>query len=110
MSRLSLFRAAWVLVACGALLACGGNPSVNGKPDGVPSNGAGAGVGGKTGTDDPISLGGAIDTPSEGGMPSSPAEPACGNAVLEDDEQCDDGNREPGDGCAEACTREEGFD
>jgi cysteine-rich repeat protein len=28
---------------------------------------------------------------------------ACGNAVLEDGEQCDDGNRSSGDGCSHSC-------
>ncbi|MCP3980974.1 MAG: IPTL-CTERM sorting domain-containing protein [bacterium] len=37
------------------------------------------------------------------------AEPAvCGNAVREDDEQCDDGNNVDGDGCSSSCTIEAG--
>jgi cysteine-rich repeat protein len=33
--------------------------------------------------------------------------PVCGNDVLEDGEQCDDGNTAGGDGCSAACTFEE---
>jgi MYXO-CTERM domain-containing protein len=32
----------------------------------------------------------------------------CGNAVLEANEGCDDGNTSPGDGCSEKCTKELG--
>lgn len=34
--------------------------------------------------------------------------PSCGNGVLEDGEQCDDGNMQPGDGCNAACQIEAG--
>lgn len=33
-------------------------------------------------------------------------EPYCGDGVVEGDEECDDGNRESGDGCSFACTKE----
>jgi cysteine-rich repeat protein len=32
--------------------------------------------------------------------------PVCGNGILEDGEQCDDGNLLPGDGCSSACACE----
>lgn len=35
--------------------------------------------------------------------------PACGNGVVSVDEQCDDGNVVPGDGCSEKCSVEAGF-
>ena len=35
---------------------------------------------------------------------------ACGDAVLADAEECDDGNTTPGDGCSATCTTEPGFD
>lgn len=31
---------------------------------------------------------------------------ACGNATIEGNEECDDGNRKPGDGCNSACRKE----
>jgi len=34
---------------------------------------------------------------------------ACGDAFVADSEQCDDGNREPNDGCASDCTVENGW-
>lgn len=34
---------------------------------------------------------------------ASLAEPACGNATLDADEECDDGNTTSGDGCSAAC-------
>ena len=36
-------------------------------------------------------------------------DPVCGNGVLEDIEECDDGNTVSGDGCSDLCTAEEGF-
>ncbi len=51
--------------------------------------------------------------PSEGiSSPSStgPAPAGCGDGVLTDDEACDDGNRNDGDGCAANCLApERGF-
>src|SRR5688572_27616675 len=32
----------------------------------------------------------------------------CGNGVVEDGEQCDDGNRNDGDGCGASCSLEAG--
>lgn len=42
----------------------------------------------------------------------TPPPPGCGNGVVEEDlhEECDDGNRESGDGCTEDCTLEPGGD
>jgi cysteine-rich repeat protein len=34
----------------------------------------------------------------------------CGNSLLEDGEQCDDGNGVSGDGCSDTCQVEDGFD
>ena len=33
-----------------------------------------------------------------------PVSNLCGNGILDDGEQCDDGNREDRDGCTNACT------
>ena len=39
-----------------------------------------------------------------------PPTPGCGDGILDDDEACDDGNREDGDGCSANCRMvEEGF-
>jgi cysteine-rich repeat protein len=37
-------------------------------------------------------------------------DPSCGNGLLEPDDLCDDGNNDPGDGCAADCTPEFGFE
>ena len=34
-------------------------------------------------------------------------DPVCGNGELEGDEECDDGNNDPGDGCSPTCETEE---
>lgn len=34
----------------------------------------------------------------------------CGNEVLDPGEECEDGNREAGDGCSSGCTVEHGWD
>jgi len=36
------------------------------------------------------------------------AGPVCGNEIIEEGEQCDDGNTQNGDGCSSACQTEEG--
>lgn len=41
--------------------------------------------------------------PTTGDTGFEPPEPACGNGFIEDDEQCDDGNRDDADGCNNAC-------
>ncbi len=35
--------------------------------------------------------------------------PGCGNGVVDDGEQCDDGNKAPGDGCSASCQTELGI-
>lgn len=39
-----------------------------------------------------------------------PPQPVCGNGIVEDGEQCDDGNVVDGDGCSSLCTVEEPLD
>lgn len=43
------------------------------------------------------------------GCPSDDDAPQCGNGVLEASEECDDGNTDPGDGCAGSCQVENGW-
>ena len=61
-------------------------------------------------TDDPSSSGttmGVVSTDTTAGMSSStgPIGPVCGNGLLEDAEQCDDGNDFPLDFCSNECTK-----
>ncbi len=43
------------------------------------------------------------DTGSSEGSSSGPPPPGCGNAILENDEECDDGNDSDMDACTSAC-------
>ncbi len=43
------------------------------------------------------------------GQPDAPAEPRCGDSMIDPGESCDDGDDEPGDGCDESCTTEPDF-
>src|SRR5690348_6116771 len=66
-------------------------------------SGGGAGGAGATSTD------AATDTSTTGATTSTGALPGCGDGVLQDGEQCDDGNGASGDGCSSACVVETGF-
>lgn len=68
-----------------------------GEPPGVGTPQPGSG--GRDGV--PSVLGGTLIIGVGGG--SSDAPPGCGDGVLTEDEACDDGNRESGDGCAANC-------
>jgi cysteine-rich repeat protein len=46
---------------------------------------------------------------SSSSQPPPAPPPVCGNGIHEAKEECDDGNRNPGDGCSFSCTIEEGF-
>lgn len=75
---------------------------------------------GSDGADSRVTEGSAPDTGDGTGGPVTPdtddggsisgdtgeAPPACGNRILEGDEDCDDGNRRPGDGCSAECRLE----
>ncbi len=39
----------------------------------------------------------------------TPAQPVCGNGIVETDEDCDDGDQNPGDGCSASCTVESNY-
>jgi len=99
-----------VSVACG-VLACGGAPEVvNGNDD--PNASAGSGGGGNNGnggSGSGLNLGEGGQKEEEGGAEDIPeAGPGCGDGkVNQPDEECDDGNTLPGDGCSGACTKED---
>lgn len=98
---LAVAPATWLAAT---LVACGGS-------------GGGDGGSGETGTGDETTTTAPIpaDTSTEvttevettddptGVMETTP-DPECGNGVVEDPEQCDDGNQMPGDGCDVDCT------
>lgn len=44
--------------------------------------------------------------PSMGGLPTVPSHLSCGDFKVDDDEVCDDGNHDDGDGCSARCTIE----
>lgn len=71
------------------------------------SNGAGTGSSGDPTTDASAtvstSTSGSTDATTTGETTATPP-PVCGDGVVEDDEECDDGNQAPEDGCSDACT------
>lgn len=81
-SLLALPLSVSLFFACGA-------PSKDGGSD---SDGAGANNSGIDGLD-----------PEDGFDPDDEAPPGCGDGALTEDEACDDGNREDGDGCYGNC-------
>ncbi len=98
------------------ILACSGNNPVieRGSGDATGGTTGAAGTGGVYpsssggGTGDEVDLdetGGAGD-----GSQPDPPEEYCGNGTLVDEEECDDGNTKPGDGCSPQCVTEQFFD
>jgi cysteine-rich repeat protein len=82
-------------------LSTSATSSLVGKLDAFNSGDVGPGHcgdngGGGGGSDDTCDH----DTDGDGHCDS---EPVCGNGILEDGEQCDDGNTLPGDGCCDLC-------
>jgi len=116
-------------MAVGTVAACGGNPSVSTNDPGTDGGGSSDGTtGGKssTGMQPGIHIGGdngeqptagassdpcaVADPPPECFM-LEPSGPACGDAEINQaDEQCDDGNSLPGDGCSGKCLVENYWD
>jgi cysteine-rich repeat protein len=93
------------------VVACGGAPEVVSGND-VPN--VTAGTGGDANSDNGgsgsgLNLGDGGQQGEEGGAQDIPeAGPGCGDGkVNQPDEECDDGNTLPGDGCSGACTRED---
>jgi uncharacterized delta-60 repeat protein len=90
------------------LVACGGDPG------GGPQSGSAGNDGPSSGaTDDGRTTGTPEDTGPPGTTslddgpmtgPTTLPDPVCGNGILEDIEECDDGNAIDGDGCDADCT------
>jgi len=75
-------------------------------PPGTSVGTTGADAPGSTGSG---SRGGATETSSSGGSSDTGAnDPDCGNGLVEGDEECDDGNEVPEDGCEPECTLSRG--
>src|SRR6188768_2406442 len=86
------------------LLACSPPPPVK-RGAGTPNATGGNGSGGSLNID-PDHLPDIMCDPKAAGSPCSPdapAPPGCGDAVLTDDEACDDGNTTADDGCQANC-------
>lgn len=94
--------------------ATAGGTSLSGSANngGTSSNEPVAPVAGRT-SDEPTAgsttvpndqgIAGAIDAAGGSGEPPKPAEPMCGNGILEAGEQCDDAGHAGEDGCDSAC-------
>lgn len=83
----------------GGLTSSGGTgTSTSGSTDAPATEGSSGGVG--------SSGGGSTDAGSSGGGSSGGPPPACGDAVVDPGEACDDGNVMGGDGCSPTCTVE----
>jgi cysteine-rich repeat protein len=89
-AKLGLYAAS--LLVCGVVVGCA---------TGTPDN---PGTGGSTSTITQ-QTGGAGGTGGTGGM--GPA--VCGDGTVQDGEDCDDGNKFPGDGCSPKCETETGY-
>lgn len=105
-------RVTWLVLPClayfGLVVSCSAS---GGSPSGF-STGSQSNQGGNGNTAGSLVIGGGsmgpiIDCdPTAPGSPCNPDTPAplhCGDGVLDDDEACDDGNRNDGDGCQGNC-------
>ena len=97
-----------VVVAASVLAACssGETPSDQGPP---ASDAGELDGGGHAGDGGPL-VDGATRDGTVNAMRDSRVSVLCGNAALDTGEQCDDGNRDPSDGCSEICEVESGYE
>jgi cysteine-rich repeat protein len=93
-----------LVLALAAAPACSDPPLLLNGDNSQDGNGGNSGKGGGTGIGNPPIIGGGGESngDDDGGTGSVP-DPVCGNGLLEDTELCDDGNRDPDDGCSEDC-------
>ena len=107
------------MVSVVALLRCGGKPQVSSSGTPPEASGASGGVTGTGGSGAGFSLvtgghsnqeGGCSGSDcGEGGDPGAPAD-VCGDGVVGNSEECDDGNAKPGDGCSGVCAIDPGYE
>lgn len=100
LSTLALVLISMLAVACGD---AGGNPGFD--DPGLGDDGGNGGVGGE-GDAGTGGVGGEGGQGGEGGEPDPDPVPFCGDGLIDEDEQCDDGNEEDGDGCSSVCEEE----
>ncbi len=105
----NMLRTTSLTLLAALMLACGGanGDALEGEPGFVDDGGAGGdqGTGGTGGARDDVAAGGAGGEPDEG-EPIEPELPFCGDGFVDEDEECDDGNTEDGDGCSSVCEEE----
>ncbi len=89
------------------LTACGGDDGTAASgadtEDATGTGGSMTSDGGPSGTTDPDDSAG-DDDPATTGPPPPPPPSVCGDGMMEDLEECDDGNQVSGDGCEIDCT------
>ncbi len=85
--------------ATGTATETGGSDSQTGTTQGAPTGSTGETTSG-TGTST-----GVIDDTSASSSSTGPAQPVCGNGLLDEGEECDDGNDFDKDSCSNACTK-----
>ncbi|MFO7177081.1 MAG: DUF4215 domain-containing protein [Pseudomonadota bacterium] len=121
MSRLGLATFGWALSALLVLPQCGSDPELitpndrgmgggpGTSPDGI--GGSSSSKGGQPPIRPPGGDAGAGNVGGDGGACTDcePVERLCGNGELDEDEECDDGNSRPGDGCSGICTQEPNY-
>jgi cysteine-rich repeat protein len=102
----NLLRA--VVVACG-LVGCGGSPSVLNENQTFTPDAGTSDANDDSGKKPPvINTGGGDNDRPDGSTDVPEAGPGCGDGLVnQKDEECDDGNTLPGDGCSGACTKED---
>src|SRR5688572_1354500 len=101
--RLSSWSSLILLVG---IAACGSDPSVSGSPGPKFDGGSEAGAGpDDDGGPGPVIIGDGGN--GEGGAGGTSNEATCGDFDVQGDEECDDGDDDPGDGCDDACQIEE---
>lgn len=92
------------LLGFGVLVACSTGESGNIVPSSSASQTASGGNSSvfnqNTSTSVGANSGSALSIPDHS---TEPTPPGCGDGILTDDEACDDGNKEPGDGCLANC-------
>jgi len=96
-----------------AIAACGKQPPEVGQGTGGTTGGSEPGMGG-TASGTLAGLGGTVGTiivitTPDAAVPP-PAGNNCGNGMVDQSEQCDDGNRESDDGCSRICQTENNYD